>query len=280
MNIHTLLYAALLLPILVACSDNVKKLKEANPNAEDYSSALAAEYLSYGESERELGHSSVGDYFAGKGLDALAGKAVLPDDIKKDLNPADTQSLTSARRSLLALQTEDMKDVTPRKLARTQMLFDCWQRQLISHSNQELAPCADEFSSSLIELQDQADSFSTGKETHHMVSFAMKSAEVTSRGGKILDEIAERTKSYRRYGVQLDGHVEEFADGTVARGLALERMEAIRRALIVRGVADENIEVLRQKGRSHLAAVKLSSDKPRPQRSVTLTLRTYSAGEK
>ena len=280
MKILRFLPALLLLPLVAGCSNSLEKLHEAKPNGDDYLSALASEYMAYAESEKEQGRVFKGDYFAKKGVTALDGNPVAPEDVQKDLTPSDTRELTKARESLVALQTDDMKHVTPRKLARAQLLFDCWQNQVTRRANEQIVPCASEFASELLELQKIADSSITGADTTHIVTFAPNSNRLSPQAKKILDQVVESTKGFERYTLQIDGHLEEMLAASSDHRLTVARMEAIRAALATRGGSDDNIELLKARATTPTAPVMLSSDRPSKPHSIDINLRTYSAGEK
>ena len=63
-----LLAAVSLLLILSGCTGNLAELHALAPASNDFPSALAAEYLAYGESEKEQGRPIIADKFAEKGL--------------------------------------------------------------------------------------------------------------------------------------------------------------------------------------------------------------------
>jgi outer membrane protein OmpA-like peptidoglycan-associated protein len=266
---------------LSACTGNLDKLKEAQPTGGDFSSALAAEYKAFAESEMDLGHRFNSDYYAQKGLHALDGEHVLPEEVLPELPAAERNALSEARGQLMALLNDEMKRVTPERLARTQLLFDCWQHQLATRTGSQLVPCADEFFSTLQEVQVIADSFITGDETAQTVSFDRHSASLGKDALYTIERIVRRAKEFDRYKFRIDAQASQFAKDSISYDLAIKRMESIRKALVVRGVADEDIEILRGTSRnSDLAPVLLSSDEPRKPRSVDIILRTYSAGEK
>ena len=273
----------LLLPLLLlaACSDgnDLEKLQTAKPSGDDYSSALAAEYMAYAESEKEQGHRFKGEYFAEKGTKALDGNPVDPEDVDSSLPAPDQRKLKTARASLVALQTGEMKHVTPRRLARAQLLFDCWQNQLATRQNTEKVPCDEEFSSVLLELQKVADGYVAGEQTTHMVAFGKDSAVLGSDAQRVISQVVEKAQGFEHYTLQLDGHLEALREHSADAALAVHRMEALRAALVSRGVPDENIEILRAEPRSASMPVTLSVDKPRSPRSVDINLRTYSVSE-
>lgn len=270
-----------LLSFLSACTGNLEKLQEAHPTGGDFSSALAAEYKSFAESEMDLGHRFNSDYYAQKGLKALDGEQVLPEEVLPALPAADRNALSDAREQLMALLNDEMKHVAPERLARTQLLFDCWQHQLATRTGAQLVPCADEFFSTLQEVQVIADSFMTGDETTQTIGFDRYATSLNKEALYTIQKIVRRAGEFERYKFRIDAQASRFAKDSVSYDLAIKRMESIRRALVMRGVADEDIELLRGTSRdSDLAPVLLSSDEPRKPRSVDIILRTYSAGEK
>src|SRR5438045_3746843 len=100
--------AVLLLSLLaLAGCSSLHRLKQMNPSADDFNSALASEYLAYAESESEQGRHNFAERYAGKGLRAAEGKPVLPDEINKSLQPEDQEMLRPARDKLLTFLTDD-----------------------------------------------------------------------------------------------------------------------------------------------------------------------------
>jgi outer membrane protein OmpA-like peptidoglycan-associated protein len=265
--------------LLSACGGNLEKLQEAKPTGGDFSSALAAEYLGFSESEKEMGHAYHSNYFAQKGLQALDGNDVFPEKIEPELPAADRNELTDGRGQLLALLNDEMKHVSPARLARAQLLFDCWQHQLVTRTGEKVAPCAAEFVTTLQEVQALADSFLTGDETVRTISFARHDAKISQQAQRTLDKAVAQAKAFTRYKFRVDGNIDAFAKGTASYNLTNQRMSAVRDALIARGVKGDDVEVLRDTEGTHLDPVVLSSDAPRKPRSVDIILRTYSAGE-
>lgn len=146
---------------LTGCGANLVLLAAHDPQATDFNSSLAAEYLAYAESMSEQDHPVLSEYYADKGLKALSGEPVPPEQAKDD-----DKAVIEGRKQLLAVLTDDVKSVAPQKLARAQLLFDCWQQQHRTGGNVKKAPCAEEFSASLAEVQEVADSFIHGKSSH------------------------------------------------------------------------------------------------------------------
>lgn len=240
---------------LTGCVGNLHQLKERNPEANDFNSALASEYMAFADSESEQGHVMTANYYAGKGLDALNGHKVEPETVSSSLSEKSQGDLTAARTQLVALLTDDMKKVSPQKLARAQLLFDCWQHQVAANANQDLAPCAAEYSSSIGELQDVSDLLFSGKENTYTIEFPHKSTRLSDENKATIKEIAEHLKSGGKYSIQLKAYT-----GILAwqRKLSEARINVVHRELVRDGVQNGSIHVKKHKGSSK--AVILSRD--------------------
>lgn len=257
-----------LLVVLAGCSGNLQQLKEKNPQAGSFSGALAAEYLAYAQSEAEEGRIDIADHLASKGLQALSGEAVLPDTIPENVPEETRESMAIAREAVLSVLTEDMKRVTSQKIARAQLLFDCWVQQS-KHSNLPFTPCADEFQSSIGELSQIAESFIYGEETEHTLHFAGKNAGLGSKAGKMVDEVAKRLSCVAKYTVELRGH--EY--GKDPSPLTVNRMQSIRDTLVKKGIPEDRIVVIND---DDAQAVYLSTDAgDHGVNDIDVTVRTF-----
>lgn len=264
---HAALIVSLLL--LSGCATPLHKLKEINPNANDFNSSLASEYLAYADSESEQGRKLTAQRYADKGLKALKNETVLPQEADKSLTDEQQKELAAARIKLIALLNDDMKRVTPQKLAHAQLLFDCWQYQLSKDLNQEKAPCADEFASTLTELQEVSDSFTYTMKSTHAVTFARSSAKLNASDKATLKAVADSMKESDL--VEIEGHATSGAPG---EKLSAQRLAAIKAVLIEAGVVEQHIRV---KAQHDGAAVYLGGEKPKANRArVTITVKTYS----
>jgi len=221
-----LIFAAMVM--LSGCSGGLSELKSLNPQADDFDSSLAAEYLAYADSESELGHRAVADHFADKGLAAYRHEAVLPDSPEPSQVPQ-----AAARIQLLGAMTDDVKQAAPEQAARAQLLYDCWLTQSRDTNRKGLAPCGDEFVSAMNELQAVADDFVFGENLSHAIQFAEGSAELSSKAQAEIYAIASHTKGIANYNVLLTDH---SASDNASQMLAAKRLSAIRHAFIKAGV--------------------------------------------
>jgi len=232
---YALLFGLLL---LTACAGNLQRLHDLNPAADNFNSALASEYASYADSESEQGRKAMAEHYAGKGLDALKGKNVEPEEPDMALSAEDQQQLAKARAALMNRLTDDIKRVAPQKLARAQLLFDCWQHQLSKDLNQDKAPCAEEFKATMTELQKVSDYFAYNQEDIYDISFTADSAVLSDEAGTILEGIAAKLKDKSHYTVALESHGDN--------DLVSKRLAAVRKALVSNGIASKYIRLTKE----------------------------------
>ena len=141
---NVLLFSALVL--MTGCS-SLSTLKKEDPAANNFSSSLASEYLSFAEAEKEQGQKGQSEYFAKKGLAASKNQAVMPEDVADD-----QKELASARKALLVVNNNDNQHVMAQPLARAQVMFDCWAVKTGKVAMQAQL-CRDEFQAELKKLQ-------------------------------------------------------------------------------------------------------------------------------
>jgi hypothetical protein len=192
--------------LLAGCTSNLEKLKEIKPQASDFHSSLAAEYLAYSESEIEQGRNSSADYYAAKGVRASNGEEVEPDQV----NPysADVKKLASARYGLTNLLSEDVKNVEPQKAARTQLLFDCWNGQENDAQSVIKNSCASEFITSYKEVSMVADALEFGEASANTIEFVPGSAELDADEIDKINKIVKQLKGKKDYQIKLVPNME------------------------------------------------------------------------
>jgi OOP family OmpA-OmpF porin len=257
-----------LVPLMAACSlmGSRGELKRLSPEAGDFASALAAEYLAYSDSEAEQGRGVSAEYFAAKGLRAAHGEDVVPDTAKTK-----SEELAKSRGMLVAALTDDVKSVAPQKAARAQLLFDCWVEQESKRISQELAPCRDEFRSTMADLQTVADSFKFGEKTVHSLEFPAGSATLDAEDLAVIRNIAHTLKPLPDYRIELKAYT--TSNSVEAKALTEKRISALRSAFIRRGMVAERIKQVAQ---DESKAVVFSSDEPQGN-TVDITVATYGA---
>jgi OOP family OmpA-OmpF porin len=249
MRIYIVIPTLVLLAGCAGLGSNIAELRTKSVGGDTFAQALAAEYLAYAEARAEEGHPLRANYFAGKGLDSLAGK---PVDLEKK------PELEESRRSLLAVLTPDVEEVAPAKAARAQLMFDCWV--------EKEGVCKEGFAGALTDLQFIADALVHGEDNHFTVPFAAGSSALDAQGGAILDVISNRVAGLGEYQV-------EAVPADIKNRMTAPRLLTIEKGLIKRGVDAGRIHTHR-KGKNKEVALS-SDDHKHNANNVMISIQTY-----
>ncbi len=245
----------LILPLalfaLAGCS-SLDSLKTKAPEANDFPSSLASEYLGYAQSESEQGFRSSAEHFAAKGLSALEGEMVAPEDVADTLPETDKTVLIPARAELMAVINEDTVSVVPQAAARAQVMYDC----MVTMADPTRKPndpslCSEEFLASLGELQKVASTLAVGKGESRFITFETGSAALNDGAQATIKGISEYAAATPRYVIALEGR----STGPKSRSLFVKRVGAIRKAFAALGTNPKRIVV---EGGASAKAVHLS----------------------
>lgn len=263
----------LLLPLSGCAFGSLQQLNLLNPQANDFESALAAEYLAFANSESEQGRALSAEYYAGKGMAAWSGEDVLPETVDDATPRPLKRELLATRELLMALLIEDVVTVVPQPAARAQLLFDCWVKQSGSRTK-DSGLCVNELQTELATLEDVAVSLGYISETAKHVHFAPKSGKL---GKNSLGEIKKIVASIKRdapYILELSGNTSSAKRARLFKQRAVE----IRKALRARGVGDAHIrlhETVSEK------TVYLSNDSIMTDSDVvTVTIRSFNVASR
>lgn len=251
-------YSPLLLLLLAACAagSNLEALRAKNPAGKNFNQVLAAEYLGYAESLSEEGHPIRTSRFAQKGLDAISGYDVAPEE---------SDTLAEQRKALLASLTPDVKEVAPAKAARAQLQFDCWA--------DGKALCEEGFNDALAEIEFIADLLVHDDDNRFKVEFDGSKSRLSEKANTVLDVIAKRVATYGEYQVELMAYGNKTKSSSKIKALASNRILAIEKALIARGVDAGRIHKHRS---THGSEVFLSVDEADDsQNAVAISIQTF-----
>ncbi len=264
---------SLLLP-LSGCLSAVDRLALHEPSADNFQSALAAEYLGYSQSEEEQGRPVIAEYYARKGLRALAGQPVEPEHVNAILAKKDQVPLMEARAALKSFLHEDMKRVAPQKLARAQLFFDCWHQQVIGEVKEEMALCVDEFNSAMEALQEVEDAFEYSHEFLFTIAFPRNVTELNDAHRAKIKEIAAMVNGLRHYRIEIKTYLGRRA---AQRRLTKTRLVAVHQALVDAGVRAANMRMAKY---GSADAVVLSEDKLAPDtKKIYIVVKTHNPAQ-
>lgn len=241
------LFAVTIIAIATACSP-LSRLKHAQENDRgDFRSSLALEYLSFAESEQELGHKKNSDYFAQKGLRAARDEATPPENPSDwDIDADTTTELRNTRERLMNVRSEFFQRVASQNLARAQLLYDCWVMQAADHTDNDLSlPCRNEFLGELGELEQIVQTLGPAPKVtlpaRYTILFDMGSAELDKDAEFTLQEVLATTRLYPLYTVEVTGHADRSGGRKRNQVLSTERAANVASALVDAGIDSERI---------------------------------------
>lgn len=263
------IFAATALLLLAGCSGALSPLSMVNraqPVGSPYNKYLALEY-------RDLANRTSGstaDYFARKGLAAVDGLFVEPEDLTaSNLRRADGGELVEARAQLMMLLNNGARDIAPDKAAMAQSHFDCWVAEE-DPAPDDPGSCKDTFFAALSVLQNAAaikpappmppaDSYTDfpGPVTDgarggtvpldqaaFLVFFDWDRYNISESAGDVVNMVAQEIKG--RHDVRkvvIIGHTDTSGGEAYNHALSMKRANATKASLIKRGIPAAKIRV-------------------------------------
>jgi OOP family OmpA-OmpF porin len=263
---------------LAACSyddfDEIEALNEVQAVGSPFTQNLANEYRAFVNREYE----EMLDYpdalhFARKGLAAASGKVVLPEPIVDwNLMPGHIEELGSARGRLMVAFDMGAREIDPVNSAYAQVRFDCWiEQQEENWQAEDILGCKTGFMQALNQLEAnlgelppkiveppipepvEPEAMETTvpaepmapEDAMYLVFFDWDEASLGSGALSVLDAVAEEVEA-REDDLQIIkvvGHADTSGPSRYNRKLSMRRANAVRDALIERGVDPAKIRV-------------------------------------
>ena len=263
MRFTGVLGSVLALAVLGGCSVlgvgyDVEKMRGAEATGTAFTKALTDEYrkLTVFEAD-EMYDWRDAEHFAQKGLSAAAGEAVAPDEIASRDLPADkVDELTKARAELVQLLDAGARDKEPGEAAIAQGRFDCWMEQQEENFQQDhIAACREQFYAAMEKLRAamkpaaQAEPAPAPAPTPAMapkpflVLFDFDKSDITPAAAKIIDDAVDMAKKVGAADFSVTGHADRAGSEDYNTALSLRRANAVRDALVARGIAGARVSV-------------------------------------
>lgn len=248
----------------------VKALNEVQPVGSPFTQALAEEYRIFANYElQEMFDYPDALHFARKGLATADGTVVMPEPVSDwNLLPEHMEELGAARGRLVVAFDLGAREIAPVESAIAQARYDCWienqeenwqTNKIIECKNQYLdamaalegmigpAPMPQEEVLTPVENIDMEPSAPMKpEEAMYLVFFDFDSTALGSGGQNVLDAVADEINSRSLEAVRIVGHTDAAGSQSYNTRLAMKRANAVRDALITRGV---DAELLRVDGR-------------------------------
>lgn len=245
---------------LTACSytsfSEVDALNEAEAVGSPFTQRLTNEYRMYSNSElTEMFDYPDALHFARKGLASAAGENVLPEPISDwNLSPRHIDELSTARGRLMNAMDLGARDLMPEVAAVAQARFDCWIEQQEESWQDDIQQCKAEFMDAMNQLEGQLGAMQPpapvmdlgvdpnapmlAEDAMYLVFFDWDKSTIGQGGESVLDAVVQEVNQHSDMVnmINIIGHADTSGPQEYNRKLAMRRANAVRDALVQRGV--------------------------------------------
>jgi OOP family OmpA-OmpF porin len=260
-----LLGALAALTLLSGCAGfgvgyDIENMRNATASGTPFTEALSDEYrqITLFEADEMYDWQDAG-YFAQKGLRASSGEVVLPEEISAWNLPADkVGELTDARGRLMTALDSGARQDKPATAAHAQGRFDCWiEQQEENFQWDHIAACRDEFFAALAELEAAPAAAPAPAPAPvaapaptpvdapkpFVLLFDFDSSSVRGGDFRKIDEAVAAAGALADAEFAVTGHADRAGSEEYNIDLSIKRADAVRAALIERGIPAEDISV-------------------------------------
>jgi len=263
MRIFRVLGPILALAVLGGCAIassgyDIAKMRAAQNTGSAFTQSLAGEYRQLMDFEADDMYDwRDADHYALKGLRAAGGEAVEPDAIASRDLPADkVGELTTARAELVQLLDAGARDQAPQEAAAAQGAFDCWMEQQEENFQEDhIAACRDKFHAAMEKLRAAMTPVAKAEPEPEpapapvmapkpfVVFFGFDRADLTDAASQTIDDALATAKKIGATDFSVTGHADRAGSDDYNSALSLRRSNAVRDALIARGVGEAQVSV-------------------------------------
>lgn len=262
MRITSLAAIAVPAVLLAACgTGEVETLRTSNLAAAggtDFHRQLAADYRGFSTYELDQMYDTAdAGHFARKGLLALQGQSVQPEDpATRDIQGAEQlRELQTARARLMNAFANDAAARAPGPAARAQVSYDCWvEQQEEGFQYSDIGACRNGFirAMQLVEARTGEPPVSQAPAPaeplaavprDYRVFFDWDSAEVTPGAAEVLRQAAENAKEERLTVVRIVGHADRSGPVPYNQTLSERRAQAVARELARQGIPTNDVAI-------------------------------------
>ena len=239
--VRLLSVASLLLA--TACTDSVAMLDETNADGDDFNNNLVREYreLALYEANKMVDWKDA-ERFAQKGLAAAQGQTVKPERPEDWKTPTEAfDQLKTGQRRLAAILETGVRQGEPATSAKALAQYDCWvEQQEENFQHDHIAACREAFRSALEKLEDTPE---VRAARFTMVLFPFDSSRIAPDEMTTLSDLISVGTDMGFSRIEVAGHTDRTGTETYNRSLSLSRAEAVRLALVQKGVPSFMIKV-------------------------------------
>lgn len=272
------------LGLVTACSTPaLVELRNVEPVADPYYTALSMRYLEFAEEEAAQYDWGDSRYFAEKGLRAAYGHDLQPEEPEKwRLPPASREEIEAVRPRLMkALEHQAAKKDYPAMAAEAMFHYDCWvEQQEEAWQTDDIAYCRDTFYAALEGLErvlrqkvgsDFGDAVPVAPEspvspvspvvtqpsaepapaeeesmvlaTSYIVFFDSGQIGLDKDGKKVIGEVLDEVRKFADYTISINGHTDSVGKAAANVVVSRKRANIVKDALVKGGVESRRINV-------------------------------------
>lgn len=257
----------------IKVGSELEALNGAQAIGSPFTKHLTEEYRAYANQEFDEYDHADSLHFARKGLATAAGETVMPEVLDDwDLDRPHITEMSSARAQLVDVLENGGRDIAAQLAAVAQARFDCWVEEQEEDWQTQVTHCRNEFYNALRELQtlvepepyvEPAPAPVTVAEEPvrtpvpleqalFLVFFDWDKSDLTGGANDVIDAIVKEVMSRDDVNkIKINGHTDSSGGDRYNDKLSKKRAEAVRDALVARGI-DPTMVVVEASGEKDL----------------------------
>lgn len=239
--------------------DEVDALREAQAVGSPFTQKLTAEYRDFVNSEIDQMDHADGIHFARKGLASARGDVVMPEPLGDwNIQPANMDELSVGRSRMVAMFDLGAREMYPDVSAVAQSRYDCWiEQQEENFQPDDINRCKREFLAALEQLEGampapppaapapapadnplnvDPNAPMAVENAMYLVFFDWDQSTLGPGAQSVLDAVATEVSKRSLTSINVVGHADKSGPNDYNTKLAQRRANAVREALIQRGI--------------------------------------------
>jgi OOP family OmpA-OmpF porin len=203
------------------------------------------------------------EHFNQKALGAARRSNVMPDQAQdRRLSEDDNRMFRQSWKRIYDAWDRGGRFLAPADAAKAQVSYDCWIEAVEAGNAERADRCKGEFEAAMAAVEKAATlSLTPGERAPKpamaapapavspeapkpfIVFFGFASTDITTAGGRVIDEAVAAAERQGIVDFTITGHADRAGPEAVNMILSLQRAEAVRDALVARGVKANGISV-------------------------------------